>query len=99
MKNWISLPPKDYRHELSDLESAHIREEARGQATVETFALFHDRDGEAVGGVVFGKLEDGSRCLAKLPDDKSVFQAIMSEEFIGKCGKIGVLDGFNIFKP
>ncbi|MBW1923775.1 MAG: acetyl-CoA acetyltransferase [Deltaproteobacteria bacterium] len=98
-EKWVSSSPDSNQDRLVAPESPHIREEGEGPATVETFTLFHDRDGEAVGGVIFGKFEDGSRCLAKLPEDRSVFQAIMSEEFVGKRGKVKFVDGFNIFRP
>ncbi len=96
---WVSSSREHDRDDLAGVEGVQIREEAEGDARVETFTLFHDREGEPVGGVVFGRLDDGSRCLAKLPEDPSLFQAIMSEEFVGKRGKVKVVEGFNIFEP
>ncbi len=81
------------------LKGAAIVEEASGTGQLETYMLFHDRQGQAVGGVVIGRLDDGSRFLARLPEDGDILNAMINQEFIGEKGKVFKRGGFNIFEP
>ncbi|MFH1241054.1 MAG: acetyl-CoA acetyltransferase [Pseudomonadota bacterium] len=97
---WKPIPAESCHHQkLSPIQGAPVVEEAAGTAHVETYMLFHDRQGEAIGGVVVGKLDEGARFLAKLPEDKDILNAMMNQEFIGEKGTVHQRGGFNIFEP
>jgi hypothetical protein len=65
---------------------------------VETFTLFHDREGRPVTAVIIGRLDDGSRFLAKPEPDEGILNAMMEKEVIGEKGKVQSKDDFNIFR-
>lgn len=99
-KHPYKVIPDTDRHQMSGpLKGPLIVEKASGTGDLETYMLFHDRQGQAVGGVVIGRLDDGSRFLAKLPRDKGILNAMMTHEFIGEKGRVFQRDDFNIFEP
>lgn len=93
------MSAEDHPEMLAPLKGPSIVEEASGKGYVETYMLFHDHQGQAVGGVVIGRLDDGSRFLAKLPEDGDILNTAMNQEFIGKKGKVLKRGDFNIFEP
>jgi acetyl-CoA C-acetyltransferase len=58
-----------------------------GAATVETYTVTHDRDGNPSLGIVVARLADGRRCWANLTD-ADVLQRMEREEFIGVRGQV-----------
>jgi acetyl-CoA C-acetyltransferase len=97
---WSHLSPESYKVELDRLKmkGPPLVEDASGKATVETFTLFHDREGRPITAVIIGRLEDGSRFLAKPEPDEGVLNALMEREVIGEKGKVTSKDDFNIFQ-
>ncbi len=91
------IPKLEYQKELDRLQGPIVVDEASGRGTVETFALTHDREGEPVGGIVIGKMDDGNRFLAKTEMDADALKSMMESECIGNRGKIRSKDGFNTF--
>jgi len=96
---WKPIPPGSYQREPNHIKGPPVIEEVSGNAEVETYMLFHDRQGQVVGGVVIGRLDGGSRFLAKLPRDMDILNAWMNQEFIGKKGRVFQRGDFNIFEP
>jgi acetyl-CoA C-acetyltransferase len=97
---WRPLSQEGYQVELDSLKmnGPALVEEASGKATVETFTLFHDREGRPITAVIIGRLDDGSRFLAKPEPDESILNAMMEREVIGERGKVRPKDDFNIFQ-
>ena len=87
-----------YEERLGGLKPTTVVEEASGKAIVETYVLFHDRQGKPVHGVIVGKLKNGNRFLAKTDMGEDDLQSMMREECIGKSGKVFSKDGYNFFK-
>lgn len=58
-----------------------------GAATIETYTVNHDRDGNPSLGIVIARLADGRRCWANLTD-VDVLQRMEREEFIGVRGQV-----------
>jgi acetyl-CoA C-acetyltransferase len=96
---WLPVAPESYQVELDKLKGPPLVEEASGEATVETYTLFHDRNGQPVNGVVIGRLDDKRRFLSRVEMDEGTLKAMMKQEFIGKRGKVRHMDGFNVFEP
>jgi len=92
-----SIPPKSYQTDLDRWQGPPLVEEAVGTAEVETYMLFHDREGQPTGGAIIGRLDDGRRFLARPEKDREILQAMIREEFVGKRGKVKSQHGFNIF--
>ena len=97
-KPWVPVPSQTYQKNLNRLQGPPVVAEACGPAVVETYALFHDREGKPVNGVIVSRMEDGSRCLAFVAPDKGLLTALTEEEFIGQQGRIKTKDGFNIIE-
>ena len=50
--------------------------------------MLHDRDGSPIRGIVVGCLPDGERFIANTPNDRGLFDALTSEEGIGRPGRV-----------
>lgn len=83
------------------MESPPFAEQAEGEATVETYTVIFNRDGEPEQGIVIGRLDNGtrSRFFANTPPDRDLMLAITREEFIGRRGKVRTEGGRNVFEP
>ena len=92
-------PRKNLQAELDKIKGPELVEEANGPAEVETFTLFHDREGQPVDGVVIGRLRDQKRFLAKIEADQSALATIVTEELIGTDGTVKCRDGLNYYRP
>ncbi len=71
---------------------------ARGRARLETYTVMHDRKGPAYA-IVFGLLEDGSRCIANTPADPGLLREMTERDFLGAPGIVSHDDGLNLFTP
>jgi acetyl-CoA C-acetyltransferase len=74
-------------------------EEANGPGTIETYTVVFDREGAPERGIVLGRLQDGRRFLANTPDDRSLLEAFVTAEEVGREGKLSHSDGLNRFDP
>lgn len=95
---WSPIPPETYQAELDQLKGPPLVEEASGEATAETYTLFHDREGRPESATIIGRLDDGTRFLSKTEKDEGTLEAMMKQEFIGKQGKVRPIKGLNIFQ-
>lgn len=97
--NWINHHER-FQAELDRLvlKGPVMVEQASGEATVETYTLFHDRQGQPVKAVIIGRLDDGSRFLSQPPPDAEILRVMMEDEAIGKRGKVEYKDDLNIFQ-
>jgi acetyl-CoA C-acetyltransferase len=99
-RKFLSPPSSEkYRKTLKQLKRPCVVEEATGRAVVETYSIFHDSAGEPINAVIIGRLDDGTRFLAKCVNNPSVLHAMMKQEFIGTRGRVRTIDDFNIFEP
>ena len=73
--------------------------EAAGRAVVETYTVLYDREGAPVRGIVLGRQADGQRFLANTPEDRSLLEAFVATEEIGREGTLFHRDGSNVFDP
>ncbi len=88
------------RQALLDAEPApELVREPSGQGTVETYTVLHDRDGAPVRGLVIGRLDDGRRFLANIPDDRATLEGLMLREGVGVCGRVTTHGGLGRFEP
>ncbi len=92
------IPPQSYQMELDKNKGPKVVENASGKAKIETYTIFHDRQGRPVDAVIIGRLDNGSRFLAKPEPDSSILDDMMSIEFAGTTGRVRPKDDFNIFQ-
>lgn len=70
-----------------------------GAAQVETYTVFHDREGPRKV-ILFGRLGDGTRFLANTPRDRPDLLALFAEEdLMNATGSVSCLEGRNLFVP
>jgi len=87
-----------YSEKLNNIKGPPLIEDADGNAEIETYCTFHDREGAPVNAVIIGRLDDESRFLAQATPDKDLLNGMMAHEFIGTRGKVKSKDGMNIFQ-
>jgi acetyl-CoA C-acetyltransferase len=74
-------------------------EEAEGSGVLETYTVVHDRTGAPERGIAVGRLSDGRRFLAWLPEDRTLLEAFLAREEVGRHGRVHHRDGRNRFEP
>lgn len=85
---WARTDPKVDQAKVDADVSPAFTNEANGSATVETYTVVFNREGEPESGIVIGRLEDGTRFLSNTPADAGLLMAITREEFIGRKGRV-----------
>ena len=58
----------------------------------------HDRNGPSYA-ILFGRLSDGRRFIANTPDDPTLLQNMIDQDFMGAEGKVTNSEGKNVFEP
>jgi acetyl-CoA C-acetyltransferase len=96
---WTRPDPETCQAEIDRAPHPELAMEPSGRATVETYTVLHDRDGQPANGIVIGRLQDGRRFVANTPEDRCVFEALMTREAIGTAGKASSANGLNRFEP
>jgi acetyl-CoA C-acetyltransferase len=85
--------------EAPPVQPVPVAREAAGRGTIETYTVFHDRQGAPEFGIVVGRLPDGRRFLANTPPGREVLEELMRGEVIGRGGRLIFRDGLHRFDP
>ncbi len=74
---------------------------ADGDATVETYTVCFNREGDPEMGIVIGRLASGERFIANTPEDRELLWAMTGDEFVGRKGSVAfdTAPGKNLFTP
>ncbi|MEX0799740.1 MAG: acetyl-CoA acetyltransferase [Dehalococcoidia bacterium] len=102
---WQRTDPKADQARLDAMDSPPTVERAEGPASVETYTVQFDREGNPELGIVIGRLgngeKPGARFLANIEGDPELLWSMTREEFIGASGQVTPHDasGRNIFQP
>lgn len=98
---WRRTDPAVDQREVDEMESPPFINEAEGDATIETYTVIFNREGEPEQGIVIGRLKGDSsaRFFANTPPDRDLMLAMTREEFVGARGHVRVVDGRNVFEP
>ena len=98
---WKRTPPTMDQRQVDAMESPPFVEPAEGEATIETYTVVFNRDGEPEQGIVIGRLDNGSgeRFFANTPPNRDLMLAMTREEFVGRLGSVRTEDGRNVFEP
>ncbi|MBX3027890.1 acetyl-CoA acetyltransferase [bacterium] len=81
------IDPASYQRRVDAEPHPELALAADGPATVETYTVTHDRDGNPALGIIVARLADGRRCWANLTD-ADVLARIEREELIGVRGQV-----------
>lgn len=94
--------PKDpaiYQAKIDAAKGPPTTEAPAGKATIETYAVMHDRKGPSFS-ILFGRLDDGTRFIANTPDDAALLADMETRDYLNAAGKVAVGDdGRAIFTP
>jgi acetyl-CoA C-acetyltransferase len=90
--------PDTYQATLDAMPTTPFTELAQGTATVETYTVMHDKAGPS-GGLLFGRLADGTRFMANTPADRALLEDMEQREFIGVSGRVSHDGRTNVFTP
>jgi acetyl-CoA C-acetyltransferase len=98
-KPWNREGLQDIQERINTMEGPEMETQPKGTASVETYTVMHDRQGNPDYAIIAARLGNGKRCWAQTEKDGDLFSAMEREEFIGKEGTItpGV-KGPNIMK-
>jgi acetyl-CoA C-acetyltransferase len=112
-REWRRTDPAIDQREVDAMRSPRFVEQADSEATVETYTVIFNREGEPEQGIVIGRLAEesgagsqerrdsvaGARFFANTPPDRDLMLAMTREEFIGRRGHVRTEDGRNVFEP
>jgi acetyl-CoA C-acetyltransferase len=104
-ERWHRADPEADQAQLEAMESPPTVERAEGPASVESYTVQFDRDGEPEQGIVIGRLgngeKPGARFIANTPPDSDLLAAMTRQEFIGTSGRVrqDTESGRNVFRP
>jgi acetyl-CoA C-acetyltransferase len=110
---WTRTDPADDQRAIDGAESPPFVEQADGEATIETYTVIFNRDGEPEQGIVIGRLSgktngpsvaqgpspEAPRFFANTPPNRDLMLAMTREEFVGRRGQVRSADGRNVFEP
>jgi acetyl-CoA C-acetyltransferase len=104
---WRRTDPSVDQRDVEAMDSPPFVEQADGGATVETYTVIFNRDGQPEQGIVIGRLTsvaqgtspaDAPRFFANMPPDRDLMLAMTREEFVGRRGRVWSEDGRNVFE-
>jgi acetyl-CoA C-acetyltransferase len=104
-EGWQRTDPQTDQAALEKMESPPSVERAEGPASVESYTVQFNREGEPEQGIVIGRLGDGekpgARFIANTPPDADLMWAMTREEFIGASGHVSrdAESERNVFRP
>lgn len=99
-REWSRDDPASYQQELDKDSHPELVLEPAGPAAIETYTVMYDRDGQPERSIIIGRLEDGRRFIANTEPDIDVLTAMVTEEAIGKRGRVhhDAERGINLFR-
>jgi len=97
--DWRRTDPAVDQREIDAAKGPQFIEQAEGDATVETYTVIFNREGEPEQGIVIGRLgnDSSARFIANTPPDRDLMLAMTDQEFVGRLGKLRIEDGRNLF--
>jgi acetyl-CoA C-acetyltransferase len=93
-REWTRTAPGQFQESMNLPQPLEIDVEPRGSLIVDGYTVWHDREGRPDTGILCGRTAEGRRAWANTrPGDRDVLAAMMTEEWIGKTGRIVDRDG------
>jgi|CXWL01.1.fsa_nt_gi acetyl-CoA C-acetyltransferase len=100
-RDWARADPKVVQATIDARPKPTVIDEPSGPATVETYTVIFNRDGEPERGIVIGRDAENRRFIANPPADRSVLESMVKQEMVGAKGSVQrAADGeTNVFSP
>ncbi len=104
-ERWQRTDPQTDQERLETMVSPPTVERPEGPASVESYTVLFNREGEPEMGIVIGRLGDGekpgARFIANTPADRDLLWSLTRQEFVGACGRVShdAQSGRNVFHP
>jgi acetyl-CoA C-acetyltransferase len=104
-ERWQRTDPEVDQAAIEAMESPPTVERAEGPATIESYTVQFNREGEPELAIVIGRLgngeKPGARFIANTPADADLMRAMTREEFVGASGRVSheAESGRNVFAP
>lgn len=96
---FVREDPAVIQAEIDRARKAPLAEMPQGEATIETYAVLHDKNGPE-SAVVFGRLKAGNeRFLANTPTDAATLARLEATEALDLPGTVSQHEGRNVFVP
>ena len=93
-KPWVRTAPEDFQQRLVLPPPLAVDPRPTGTFIVEGYTVGFDREGNPRTGILCGRVANGQRAWAQTrPGDRSVLDAMMSQEWVGQSGRIVVQHG------
>ena len=90
--------PSELNRQIDALKHPMMEESPDGSATVETYTVMFDRDGQPARGLILGSLARGKRFVAYTRDDRDTLDQIVSQDPIGRSGRVSCGSKTNLFE-
>lgn len=88
-RDWSRTPPEQFQREMALPAPLETNPEPSGEFTVESYTVWHSREGEPETGILVGRASDGRRAWAQTPKGaRELLDAMEREEWVGRRGKI-----------
>ncbi len=88
-KAWSRTPPDQFQEKLGLAPAMEVEENPAGRFDLDSYTVWHDRNGEPEVGILIGRTDSGKRAWAQTArENKDLMRAMMNEEWCGKTGKI-----------
>ncbi len=104
-EEWRRTDPQIDQAAIEAMESPPTIDQPDGPASVETYTVQFDREGEPEQGIIVGRLgngeKPGARFIANTPPDRDLLWSMTREEFVGASGYVSADPDSdrNIFRP
>ncbi len=101
--NWERRDPASYQCLIDELHSPPLEMRQTGEAIIETYTVTFGRDNTPNGGIIVGRLGDGSdpmapRFFSSPPADPELLLAMTKKDYLGAKGTV-ITGDTNIFTP
>ena len=95
---WRREDPSLLQSRIDAGPTVRVETAPAGRSAIETYTVAFERD-RAVRGHVYGRLANGSRFVARVPDDPALLAQMVDGDQLGRTGSVGPGDGINLFVP
>lgn len=96
---WVREDPALYQRRIDDIAHPRLEQAPSGMGGIETYTVLFGRSEVPEAGIVVGRLADGARFCAQVPQDAELLLAMTREDFLGRRGRVAAGDPVNIFTP
>jgi acetyl-CoA C-acetyltransferase len=97
--DWRREDPAGYQAALQARARPTVVEEASGDATIETYTVVFDDQAQPRLGIVIGRLDDGRRFLANIPQsDRVLLDSLIADDGVGRQGRVERNGATNLFR-